>query len=222
MTLIKTGGGLTDIRGGFGGVYFHRDKSGLHSSAKPRTVHRRSAAQDLQRKAFTAARALSKDNRTVSYNIYRYLNDLPLAQPSYWGHPDDAVNTDGWINVLNSINGNVWDSAQDSVSSGDWTAFLEFPIVATVSDKVRFMSSIRLGKIDLIDLDIYYNDQWHHLYQGEFLDHEWEEKLLTERQTLTNARVKFHSVEDTIGQVYEFEYHHWYPSVPADYQIPKL
>lgn len=81
MTLIKTGGGVTDIRGGFGGVYFHRDKSGLHSSSKPRTVHRRSAAQKKQRAAFIKARAYSKDERVVSYNIYRALNDLPMQDP---------------------------------------------------------------------------------------------------------------------------------------------
>lgn len=78
MTLIRTGGGVTDIRGGFSGVYFHRDKSGLHCCSKPRTVYRRSAAQDLQRDAFRAARRYSTDNRTVSYLMYRYMNGLPF------------------------------------------------------------------------------------------------------------------------------------------------
>lgn len=87
MSLIKTGGGVTDIRGGFGGVYFTRDKSGLHSSAKPRKIYRRSAAQDLQRNAFIKARTFCRNelftdkpkdwlNRCVSYNIYRALNNL--------------------------------------------------------------------------------------------------------------------------------------------------
>lgn len=78
MSLIKTGQGITDIRGGFGGVYFHRDKSGLHSCSKPRTVHRRSAGQNKQRNCFTKARTYSKDERTVSYLIYRCLNGLPF------------------------------------------------------------------------------------------------------------------------------------------------
>lgn len=81
MTLVKTGGGVTDIRGGFGGVYFTRDKSGLHSSAKPRTVRRLSSAQLKQRNAFRQARAFSTDPRVVSYNIYRALNGLPMEQP---------------------------------------------------------------------------------------------------------------------------------------------
>jgi len=81
MALIKTGGGVTDIRGGFGGVYFTRDKSGLHSSAKPRRVHQQTADQQTQRNAFIKARAFSKDPRTVSYNIYRALNGLLMQEP---------------------------------------------------------------------------------------------------------------------------------------------
>ena len=81
MALIKTGAGITDIRGGLGGVYFHRDRFGLHSATKPRKIYRRSAAQDAQRKAFTKARAFSTVPRTVSYNIYRALNGLSMKEP---------------------------------------------------------------------------------------------------------------------------------------------
>lgn len=81
MALIKTGGGVTDIRGGFGGTYFTRDKSGLHQSAKPRRVTQRTTAQSKQRNAFTKARVFSKTNRTVSYNIYRALNNLAVKEP---------------------------------------------------------------------------------------------------------------------------------------------
>lgn len=81
MTLVRVGNGVTDIRGSFGGVYFSRDKSGLHCSAKPRRVHGRSAHQDRKRKAFSRARAFSKNNRVVSYNIFRAYLDLPMKEP---------------------------------------------------------------------------------------------------------------------------------------------
>jgi len=81
MALIKVGNGLTDIRGGMGGVYFSRDGSGLHVLAKPRRVTTRSAAQVIQRNAFVTARKFSTDERVVSYNIYRALNGLPPAVP---------------------------------------------------------------------------------------------------------------------------------------------
>lgn len=81
VALIKTSGGATDIRGGFGGVYFTRDKSGLHSTAKPRRVYQRTVHQDRKRKAFSRARSYSKVNRVVSYNIFRAYLDLPMADP---------------------------------------------------------------------------------------------------------------------------------------------
>lgn len=79
MSLIRTGQGVTDIRGGFGGVYFTRDKSGLHCTAKPRRVHQKTTGQRLQRDAFSAARRYSKDNRVVSYLMYRYMNGLYIG-----------------------------------------------------------------------------------------------------------------------------------------------
>jgi len=81
MATIKLCLPITDIRGGFGGVYFHRDKSGLHCFSKPRNIHRRSTAQNVQRNAFLKARAYNKDPRFMSYNIYRILNGLPPADP---------------------------------------------------------------------------------------------------------------------------------------------
>lgn len=89
MALVRTGGGITDIRGGLGGVYFSRDRFGLHSSSKPRNIHRRSADQDRQRRAFSKARAYSTDPRFVSYNIYRILNGLEPADPP----PDFQIGT---------------------------------------------------------------------------------------------------------------------------------
>lgn len=78
MTLIKTGGGVTDIRGPYGGTYFTRDRSGLHLTAKPRRVKQLSPAQSKQRNAFIKARTYTQDPRWVSYYIYKALNNLPF------------------------------------------------------------------------------------------------------------------------------------------------
>lgn len=88
MALIRTGPGIVDIRGGFGGVYFHRDKYGLHSCSKPRNIQQRTAAQAKQRGAFSKSRSFSTDNRSVSYNIYRVLNNLTPQDPPIDYYPD--------------------------------------------------------------------------------------------------------------------------------------
>ncbi len=90
MTLVRTGQGVTDIRGSLGGVYFTRDKFGLHCSAKPRRVDQGTPAQQKQRAAFIKARTFCRNelfadkpknwlNRCTSYNIYRALNDLYIG-----------------------------------------------------------------------------------------------------------------------------------------------
>lgn len=83
MALIRCGQGVTDIRGGMGGVYFSRDKSGLHCLPKPRRVYQRTEHQDRKRKAFVQARNFSHNNREVAYNILRAyagleMTDLPV------------------------------------------------------------------------------------------------------------------------------------------------
>ncbi len=88
MALIVTGDGISDIRGGFGGVYFSQDKYGLHCLPKPRRVHRRTEHQNRKRKAFTRARAFSTDNRIVSYNIFRAYFDLDMKEPPWDYRPD--------------------------------------------------------------------------------------------------------------------------------------
>jgi hypothetical protein len=92
MTLVKTGSGISDIRGSVSGSYFSRDKSGLHMSRHPRSIRRRSALQDKRRKAFIAARQFCRVdpnndgtksflNRCVSLNIYRIYNGLSPQTP---------------------------------------------------------------------------------------------------------------------------------------------
>lgn len=124
MSLIRTGGGLTDIRGGFGGVYFTRDKSGLHCTAKPRRVHQLTAAQRKQRNAFIAARAAclaeaptvipeNQLNRWVSYYIYRCLNNLPFIFDAIVAG-DPRPDCTGKYNLAGTHNGKDYYKRTDS------------------------------------------------------------------------------------------------------------
>lgn len=89
MALIKPGQGITDISGSMAGNVFARDSSGLHVRSKPRHVNSPTPAQRKQRNAFSKAKQYSKDNRTVSYLIYRALNNLPfIFDAIVTGDPD--------------------------------------------------------------------------------------------------------------------------------------
>lgn len=81
MALIRTTTGIIDISGSMAGNTFAKDRYGHHIRAKARRVRQRTQAQLTQRRAFIRARNYSKDNRIVSYNIYRALNNLEMATP---------------------------------------------------------------------------------------------------------------------------------------------
>lgn len=81
MALAKTGNGVIDISDSIAGNVFGRDSSGLHARSAPRRVKQCTPAQLAQRNAFRKARRYSTDHRTVSYNIYRALNGLPMQDP---------------------------------------------------------------------------------------------------------------------------------------------
>lgn len=79
MSLIKTAQPVESITGSIAGNVFTGDSAGKHIRANPRRVRRCSSAQKKQRDAFRKARRYSTDNRTLSYYIYRVLNNLPIA-----------------------------------------------------------------------------------------------------------------------------------------------
>lgn len=233
MCLIKTGGGVTDIRGGFGGVYFHRDKAGLHVARKPRNIHRRSTDQDKQRKAFAAARRYSKDNRTVSYLMYRYLTGLPLNHPDLWTTPLSATNPGGtYSNVPFTIDDSTPPEStyaeETNVHTTDAT-YIEFRLVRPIlCDKIRFHVDSQKTSGRHMEADIYYDDSWHEIYDKfHFPRLEWIEVEFPKRNIIS-ARVRI-PTEGWVRQ-HEFDFHtlnnptnnepHW--PVPLDYQIPHL
>ena len=233
MTLVKAGDGITDMRGSFGGVYFHRDKSGLHSSSMPRKVHRRSAAQKLQRDAFVAARSLSTDNRIVSYLMYRYLNGLPLNYPDAWINPCGYIDPDGkWTNEPFAIDGNAATRAESvSIAGGGWQSSLEVTnCVPLTCTNIRYRARYSLGNIDEIRIRIFYSGSYHTIYEGIFANFALTEVPFAV-QTVSKAELSFKTTFSPITQriaTVEFyclnnpinnEPH--YP-VPVDYQIPHL
>lgn len=233
MTLIKTGGGVTDIRGGFGGVYFHRDKSGLHSCAKPRTVYRRSAAQKIQRDAFSAARRYSKDNRIVSYLMYLHMNGLPINYPDTWTNPVGYIDPDSkWTKEPFAIDGNPATRAESvSVIGGGWQSPLEVtnqvPLTCT---GIRYRARWKIGAITDIRTRIFYAGSYHTIYEGTF-----ENYTLTEvsfaRQTISKAELSFKTSFSPITQrIATVEFYALnnplnnepHVPVPVNYHIPKL
>lgn len=233
MALVKPGQGITDIRGGLGGVYFTRDKSGLHCTAKPRRVHQITDAQRNQRNAFIGARTYSKDNRVVSYLMYRYMNGLPLAFPPTWILPVDFIDIyDKWSDERNAFDDNNTTFA--SSEAGPLQIFqraLDFvPRVPIPCTAIRYNARHRDAMITEIRCRIWYKEVSEIVYQGDFPNHFLTE-VAFDRVDLSKLSIQFKTISEFVEQkIYEIAFYvHANPvdgslhyPVPADYQIPKL
>ena len=82
-------------------------------------------------------------------------------------------------------------------SGGVWTPFIVLTLDDPINcEKIRFWAWYDeeyplYPHCDAIDIDVYYNSGWHHVYQGSFADREWVEKPC-EHSGITKARVSFH------------------------------
>jgi len=81
---------------------------------------------------------------------------------------------------------------EEDIPQNSWGHFLEVHRVATFDcDKVRFNAKYSAWYIDEIDLDVYYDGGWQHVYEGSFLDATWVEKSLGGTHNLQYARARF-------------------------------
>jgi len=233
MTLVKAGDGIVDIRGSLGGVYFHRDKSGLHSSSMPRKVRRRSAAQKLQRDAFVSARVYSADYRIVSFLMYRYMNGLSLAYPPTWKSPVTFLDpVPGWIDEILCFDDDL-DTFAFNAAVDHLKPLQLFPFQPYVSNKIRINAAGRIGPNteDAHFVNIKIRDVatgWHDIHEGDLPERTWLEIEFPE-YTVDAAEIT--SVDSTREfLLYEFDFNtitnpvdgstHW--PVPFDYEIPRL
>lgn len=156
----------------------------------------------------------------IDKDFYEIFEDIPAAgrwlNPTSYSDPDED-----WTNEANAYDGDTATYATVAFAgAGVWSGYLELIRAAVLCDKVRFYALQTDTRIT-IDLDLYYGDAWHDLYEGTFAGSEWVEKALSAEQSVTKARIrmKCSEVTPTSGRLYEFDFHELdYTShdVPAD------
>ncbi|GAI94100.1 unnamed protein product, partial [marine sediment metagenome] len=98
-------------------------------------------------------------------------------------------------------------AAECLIRAGEWGGFLELTHTAIVSNKVRFYAYYSLMGISKIDLDVYKDGVWVHVYEGSYLHRAWVEKTFPQGN-VTKARVRFYNSAATTrtAGVYEFDF----------------
>jgi len=97
-----------------------------------------------------------------------------------------------WDDEIYAYDNDVATYAQNLVTEASWGNFLELNIDPMICDRVRFFAGGVGAYITEIDIDVYYDETWHHVYQGAFTSQVWEEKSLGGDYLITKARVRFY------------------------------
>lgn len=131
------------------------------------------------------------------------------------GHSDPDSK---WYSESNAYDDDTGTYAFVSVPKGTYSAFLHLTHAGVTATKIRYMA--RHGadppSIDAIDVDVYKDSAWEHVYEGDFVDLTWEEHSFTEGN-VTEARIRFHEdgTQSRVAFLYEFDFYGTVGAPPA-------
>ena len=115
------------------------------------------------------------------------------------GHLDPDHGSRGWWVEERAYDEDTALSANFNVDNLKWSNFIQITREATLCNKVRFWGSNLVGKVNKVDIDAYYDGDWHHVYEGsDYENQNWTEKELPEGiKTVTEFRFRFYNSSPT-------------------------
>ena len=143
-----------------------------------------------------------------------------------WRSPTDFEDPDAaWANETKAYDEDTGTGSNNFVPPLSWGNYLILKRAAVNCRRVRFHALRVAGTITKINLDIYYDDAWHDLYEGDFTNNAWVEKTLASNKSLTQARVKFYNSHETDTKnawLHEFDFGEiGDPDAPTDLEVEK-
>ena len=112
-----------------------------------------------------------------------------------WVLPTGHVDTDDkWSSEERAYdNVIIGSSAYNNWGVVSWSSFLELTHDSILCSKVAFWVSWDMTVDPQIDVDVYYDGAWNHLYQGTCARAEWVEKTLAEEKQITSVRFSLYN-----------------------------
>jgi len=128
------------------------------------------------------------------------------VSPIGFDDPDIA-----WFNETLAYDSNAATSAVTTanVPPLDWSSYLVLTTEAMTIDSIRFDALSTPGLVDIIDLEVYYDDAWNELYEGGYDSHVWDTHDIGVEVETTQVRMRFYHSGGVGDQaiVYEVELH---------------
>lgn len=126
-----------------------------------------------------------------------------------WVSPTGFVDGSGqWSDEPYAYDDDTGTAAEGWAAKSSWSAYLELTISAIACDKVRFWARYSVSSATSIDLYVFYDEDWHHVYEGAYPDREWVEKEIPAgTKSVTKAKVRFYNSDpDNVRNPYLFEF----------------
>lgn len=119
-----------------------------------------------------------------------------------------------WNYETCAYDNNTSSFAENKIYDQTWGSFIEFTIGSILCDKIRFYATYWAVSIDTIDIDLYYDGTWNHLYQGSYADQTWVEKTIGSNKFVTKAKVRFYNSQNAeffdYAHIFEFNFNKLY------------
>ena len=115
---------------------------------------------------------------------------------------------DGWINEVNAYDDDIDTYAKATHTSVNWTDFLGFTHSAINCNKVRINVKYHTTYANTTDVDVYYGDAWHDIWQGTPPNNKYKELSLGGTYSVTKIRIKMHITDgtSTYARIYETDF----------------
>ena len=129
------------------------------------------------------------------------LPPVTIAITGEWVSPTEHI-VSAWWNEERIYDEDISTYSATNVSGKAWSAFVRLTREATLCNKIRLYITYYLGRVDIIDIDAYYDDAWHDVYEGDYTHEcdetgnplEWYEKEIPEGiKTITEFRIRVYN-----------------------------
>ena len=114
-----------------------------------------------------------------------------VFRPAGWISPNDWSGA-SWANGQNAYDGDritTWASC--SVPAGQWGGFIEFTLPPADCDRIRVFNWNDTSILTLVDVDVWYDGEWHHAYQGSYTTGSYKEIALDDVHTISKVRIRY-------------------------------
>lgn len=126
-----------------------------------------------------------------------------MAWVSPTGHNDPS---NMWDDEAYAYDGVLSTEAYATVPGYSWGDYLELTVPSLYCKRARFYARGQDGA----SIDLYYESDWHNIYEGSFAYNAWVEKTnVAGLKLVTAARIKFQNVgmDPAVVRLSEFDFH---------------